>query len=412
MAAAASRNDFREHWKIKDETAWAEFLSEHQLSKEKVDETFKEFHLASLEFGHIDSKIPIIIKRKVQFIEPPTLLFDDGQVSVFMPVNLRVPNQVTVVLNKNIDDIEEVGTEDLITLRQMVNRVRLIMKDHLSLPDAVESINFSQKYFFAEDIIPCRIDTQDVLDSVDSVDCMGQILYNQEFAYTYTCPTESERHAQIRHWKLFLESVEDPEFSTNKTNEPIKPWTLVRTKKTQASRILLDRLYTQATKAGIEIEREKLAFTEDDQDQDTSLKKTCHFCLDHVITAQKIHETSFSYLLFHHKPESDHHFVIAPKRHVRSITNLRDEEIIDMDVLTIKLVQAMKASFPTEDVIAYIQDGPSVGQSAPHVHKHILTRPSPLRHTFRLLNGDKEPSLSPEEMQQKIPPLSPKGCRD
>ncbi|KAK7387318.1 hypothetical protein VNO78_28036 [Psophocarpus tetragonolobus] len=70
------------------------------------------------------------------------------------------------------------------------------------------------------------------------------------------------------------------------------------------------------------------------------------------------------------------HVLICPKREVKRVADLTDDETTDLWLIAKKLGRQLETYHKASSLTFCIQDGPQAGQSVPHVHIHILPRKS------------------------------------
>ncbi|CAI8597089.1 unnamed protein product [Vicia faba] len=68
------------------------------------------------------------------------------------------------------------------------------------------------------------------------------------------------------------------------------------------------------------------------------------------------------------------HVLICPKREVKRVADLTDDENIELWRIAHKLGRQLESYHNASSLTFCIQDGPHAGQSVPHVHIHILPR--------------------------------------
>jgi diadenosine tetraphosphate (Ap4A) HIT family hydrolase len=73
-------------------------------------------------------------------------------------------------------------------------------------------------------------------------------------------------------------------------------------------------------------------------------------------------------------PVSPGHTLFIPKRHVQSFFDLTSQERGDIFSLLDKARLALEAEFKPQGYNIGINDGPSAGQTVPHVHLHLIPR--------------------------------------
>lgn len=100
--------------------------------------------------------------------------------------------------------------------------------------------------------------------------------------------------------------------------------------------------------------------------------ENCPFCkLD---KKRVINEREFSYALLDIYPVSKGHTLIIPKRHVLSIEDLNNKEIIDLFENLIKIKEALKNYFKCDGFNIGINLGEVSGQTIEHIHIHLIPR--------------------------------------
>jgi diadenosine tetraphosphate (Ap4A) HIT family hydrolase len=87
------------------------------------------------------------------------------------------------------------------------------------------------------------------------------------------------------------------------------------------------------------------------------------------------HVTEFSYAFTNLKPVIPGHVLVSPKRVVDRMTNLTPSEVQDLFTTARVVGLAVLKAHPQADSLTFtVQDGPSAGQTVPHVHVHIMPR--------------------------------------
>ena len=85
------------------------------------------------------------------------------------------------------------------------------------------------------------------------------------------------------------------------------------------------------------------------------------------------HVTEHSFAFTNLKPVIPGHVLVSPIRVVDRLTHLTPQEVEDLFVTARVVGDVVLKAHPHADSLTLtIQDGPSAGQSVPHVHVHIL----------------------------------------
>ncbi|MCB1141078.1 MAG: HIT domain-containing protein [Leptospiraceae bacterium] len=87
-----------------------------------------------------------------------------------------------------------------------------------------------------------------------------------------------------------------------------------------------------------------------------------------------IAETELSIISVNLYPYNPGHLIIFPKRHLLSITEVTEEEILDIHKLTVKAVNLLSAAWKTTGFNVGYNIGKNSGGSIPHIHQHIVPR--------------------------------------
>ncbi|GAB4817670.1 hypothetical protein N2152v2_004716 [Parachlorella kessleri] len=94
-----------------------------------------------------------------------------------------------------------------------------------------------------------------------------------------------------------------------------------------------------------------------------------------TIHASEVFVTSpLSYGFVNLKPVVPGHVLVSPKRVVARFAELSPEEVADLWCLSQRVGVALQPHHSADSLTLTIQDGPSSGQTVPHVHVHILPR--------------------------------------
>ncbi|XP_024634279.1 bifunctional bis(5'-adenosyl)-triphosphatase/adenylylsulfatase FHIT [Medicago truncatula] len=84
------------------------------------------------------------------------------------------------------------------------------------------------------------------------------------------------------------------------------------------------------------------------------------------------HTTDLSFAFVNLRPAVPGHVLICPKREVKRVADLTDDENIELWRIAHKLGRQLESYHNASSLRLAIQDGPQAGQSVPHVHIHIL----------------------------------------
>ncbi|MBS0625677.1 MAG: HIT domain-containing protein [Verrucomicrobia bacterium] len=397
--ASAAIPKAREIWVV-DRSSW-----ESALKKENVDPEYAkkvlEFHrLATLVFKNPENPTPSTKSVPQSPIEPE-LLAEEGPISFYYARNPRVSNHIWVVLNRPVDDLSEVTADEAVALRIGVNRIQKILKEQLSIPNAVilqrsHSIPLPGRYVV--EIIPTHPDSPHVLDLHDKVECNNYV-YRHSLSNQLPGPSREERAKEVAFWKELLAKTKS-EPLVDLPPRPIQDWEQRQTRIDTGKLAVLNWIHETLAAQGVPVERiadpsvkfPVASLTE---------KKGCSFCRSDVIDSQKVLETEHSYLLVNYKSSMPGlQFLIIPKRHAPLSNELSEAETRDMHNLAQRLCRVLEEKTGSKNITMYQQDGPAVGQTTPHAHLHLRPKTaSLLRFLFFSVNFDQERTMTKEEMR-------------
>ena len=90
--------------------------------------------------------------------------------------------------------------------------------------------------------------------------------------------------------------------------------------------------------------------------------------------SQVFAETPLSYGIVNLKPVVPGHVLVVTRRIIKRFESLTEDEIVDVWTLAKKVGSALEKHHGATSLTYAIQDGPSAGQTIPHVHIHVLPR--------------------------------------
>lgn len=408
ICMAALAGGFREQWVIEEgqKALWEETLDQAGVTAAYVEEVLSRYRLVSLAFGAAapSTELP---RSPIGEEVPESLVWQDGTVSVYTAKNPRVRHHLWVVLNRPGEDFGAVSAEEAVALRAAANKIVRILRERCDLPSAVIAQgNELKPGRFALEIIPPRAETRRVHNICDKVECNNHVLFPGEFPGFLPAPSRDEAERDAAFWKEALLQDEGEPFLDG-APEAAEPWTQVQVHRIRAAEELVEFLYQSLRKRGLRIERSGQPFEPPAPDSVSVEVAQCAFCNERVMQAQKVFESARAAVIFNYKPAlKGAHFLIVPKRHVRSSDRLTKEEAEEMHLLAQKLVKALERAAGRKDAKMYFQDGPSVGQTVAHAHMHVMLPPDPIRYHLFSLNYEKERTYQRGELEPAISDVS------
>lgn len=146
----------------------------------------------------------------------------------------------------------------------------------------------------------------------------------------------------------------------------------------------------------------------------------CPFCAPDVNRIKFAESANFA-AVYNIAPILPGHSLIVPKRHVRSVLQLSDDELCEMMTFSRKVINILLAAFGAIAFDWTIQDGEAAGQTVPHFHLHLIPRrfkdlPTPgdwyprLKESQeKVIDSEHRPRLTPEEMDKVVAKLREVG---
>jgi len=100
----------------------------------------------------------------------------------------------------------------------------------------------------------------------------------------------------------------------------------------------------------------------------------CVFCESSIIKEREIIRNDFAWAFPTNIPIVPGHILVCPIRCIKTIDELRDEELHAIFELVGKLKRALTKVFMAEGFNFAWNEGKIAGQSVPHLHLHVLPR--------------------------------------
>ena len=102
------------------------------------------------------------------------------------------------------------------------------------------------------------------------------------------------------------------------------------------------------------------------------MTKECPFCK--LPPERIIDSNDFAFVIRDGFPISPGHTLIIPKRHIGSFFEITQEEREALLKLLDKVKETIDIEFHPDGFNIGINDGPSAGQTVPHLHMHLIPR--------------------------------------
>jgi len=107
----------------------------------------------------------------------------------------------------------------------------------------------------------------------------------------------------------------------------------------------------------------------------SDMASDCHFCNQLELGEPgPLAERATAAALPERHPHAIGHTVVISRRHVGRLTALTDQEHEDLFTLARSVMIRLEAEHRPEAFTLGMNDGPAAGQTAPHVHLHLVPR--------------------------------------
>ena len=105
---------------------------------------------------------------------------------------------------------------------------------------------------------------------------------------------------------------------------------------------------------------------------------SCIFCkiIKGTTPSYKVYEDEYTVAFLDLNPISDGHVLLIPRLHTTYIEELPGEVSEALMKTLLKLVPKVQRAMDSKDSNIGINNGPNAGQIIPHVHIHIIPRPT------------------------------------
>jgi histidine triad (HIT) family protein len=105
---------------------------------------------------------------------------------------------------------------------------------------------------------------------------------------------------------------------------------------------------------------------------------SCIFCkiIDGTTPSYKVYEDEHTVAFLDVNPVADGHVLLIPREHTMYIEELPEETAEALMKTLINIAPTIKRAMNAKDSNIGINNGPNAGQIIPHVHIHIIPRPT------------------------------------
>lgn len=131
----------------------------------------------------------------------------------------------------------------------------------------------------------------------------------------------------------------------------------------------------------------------------------CIFCkiISNEIPSKKVYEDDDFLAILDLSPATKGHVLVIPKEHSETLTDLSDEMLSKILIVSKKIMKAMKTVHDFTNYNVVQNNGRLAGQTVPHFHLHLIPRYS-IEEMVLWCPHDNDPSVT-DEMAQKVKDL-------
>lgn len=360
-------------------------------SEKKLEEALSPYNLKEVQSRITASKAPVSLE--FHFDETLTskkivplrntgygnlfqhLLCKTKNFTIYYPERPRVPYHLTIVLHRKVKGITEISPEENRELFTTIKTIAEIYKTLSVDGFVIAQFNAPQQGHedrFVIEILPHLPGFKDKKNMEDKLDSNRYVLFRKANLSPMIHPIEKETiEKDIAHWKAAFEKQQSP--ISEESFKATFPYELKETHQTEAKKLLVRHLIEMLEDKGGAAEEIPQLQTQG-EDVETKTLTRCAFCNPEIIKKQRVFEYENVTVLYNVRkgPQVGSLFLILPKRHIEKVYGLHSEEIDNICFVRKALTDVLKESHPASEVVVFIQDDPSVGQSVLHSHEHVV----------------------------------------
>ena len=123
---------------------------------------------------------------------------------------------------------------------------------------------------------------------------------------------------------------------------------------------------------------------------------------DTSVKSLLLERTDLSIVTVNLYPFNPGHLMILPQRHVTDLTDLTEDESLDIHRLSVKAISILREEFNPSGFNVGYNIGVSGGASIPHLHQHIVPRYQNEVGFIDVLAGDRVIVVDPLEIMERL----------
>lgn len=311
-----------------------------------------------------------------------SILYQNDYLTVFYPENPRSSHQLSLVMNRKINGIQELNEEEALELHAVIKKINEIYVNQLSIDGYVlaqyETPQERHENQCVIEILPHQEGQGHCRNFLDKADSNRHVLFgDRNLSAIDPKLSKIECEDQINFWKHELQIPQTPLSSRNLSIQ--LPAQALDSHFNEGQLFALNHLLELFENSGAHVSNKPMPNLTLASDSATELKTrtvaSCAFCREKVINRQKVFEYNDIYILYNFRkmPYPATSFLILPKRHTEKLYSLTQEEVKTIALLRKALFSVLKEKYPNFQLISYCQDAPSVGQTVPHTHEQIVS---------------------------------------
>lgn len=364
-------------------------------SQENAEKAFLPNSVREVQSRIIASEFPVQIKidpdsnpAQAPCYNPGTQnllehsLWENEHLCVFYPKEPRVPHHLAIQLKKNeIQNLSDVSRQENRALFETIAKISEIyhsihLKGYvLALYDTPQD---GHNHRHVIEIIPNLPHFNDIKNTADKADCNRYVLFRSANVTPLRCKSAIETvHQNISFWKKAFTTPQKPLERAELTID--LPHTRLESHQVEANHLLqrhfAEIMQSKGANIANALSAENLFVPEQEP---TELKTVnvakCFFCDSNVLSKQRIFHWNEIEVLYNMRKGAKMgcNFLILPSRHTEKIYDLTEQEIDRIQLVRKALVEVLKEMHPEHEVVIYVQNTPSVGQTVFHTHEQVV----------------------------------------
>jgi diadenosine tetraphosphate (Ap4A) HIT family hydrolase len=336
-----------------------------------------------------------------------TKVHETPRLTLFYPEAPRVAHHLAIALNREVDGIGSVSTEENQEIFATIRKIAEVYKSVNIRGYVVAHFDKPQQGHlgrYVVEVIPSLTGFKDVVNVVDKVDCNRHVLFRtanlSPIDYKID-PDQTRAHAEF--WQKAFQEDQKP--LTEDDTQTKFPYTIKTAYMPEALKVLkkhlLEILQDKGAQVEIDASFKPTMPTEIPGDIQTREVAKCVFCDGAIVKKQLVFEYNGIYVFYNTRkgPKPGSNFMILPKRHTEKIYTLTNDEIHNMALVRKALVEVLNEVHPECEVVIYTQDDPSTGQSVFHSHDQVVAiDPNTIPLTWVMQSIYSNPNVTDEEM--------------